>query len=118
MKLLTKDIETKLRRNAEATRAAQERELAEPDHVPVLKVFAPWSNATWLFTELAEDGDTLFGLCDLGMGFPELGYASLSEIQEARGPAGLPLERDVHFATDRPLSDFAQEARRRERIVA
>jgi hypothetical protein len=28
--------------------------------------------ATWLATELAEDGDTLFGLADLGFGWPAL----------------------------------------------
>ncbi len=28
------------------------------------------------------DGDTLYGLCDLGFGEPELGYVSLGEIEE------------------------------------
>jgi hypothetical protein len=27
----------------------------------------------------------------------ELGYFSLSELQGARGPLGLPIERDLHF---------------------
>jgi hypothetical protein len=27
----------------------------------------------------------------------ELGYFSLSELQHARGPLGLPIERDLHF---------------------
>jgi hypothetical protein len=27
----------------------------------------------------------------------ELGYFSLKELNEARGPLGLPIERDLHF---------------------
>jgi hypothetical protein len=38
------------------------------DHAPVVKFFSPVGAATWLFSELDEDGDTLFGLCDLGFG--------------------------------------------------
>ena len=33
------------------------------DHVPVVKFFNPVGAATWLLSELDEDGDTLFGLC-------------------------------------------------------
>ena len=45
------------------------------DHRPVVKFFDPCGTATWLFSELdPEDGDTLFGLADIGFGRPELGY--------------------------------------------
>jgi len=37
----------------------------------------------------------MFGLCDLGC--PELGYASLNEMQAVRGPFGLGIERDLHW---------------------
>ena len=47
------------------------------DHIPVVKLFNPMGPATWLLCELDADGDTLFGLCDLGVGEPELGYVSL-----------------------------------------
>ncbi len=47
------------------------------DHVPVVKFFNPLGEGVWLATELDEDGDTLFGLADLGE--PELGSFSLSE---------------------------------------
>jgi hypothetical protein len=55
---------------------------ADPDGdpVPVLKLFNPVGPGTWPITELAPDGDTLFGLCDLGMGCPELGSVSLREL--------------------------------------
>ena len=97
------------------TQSLRERLLAnggsEADHVPLVKFFNPIGAATWLFSELDSDGDTLFGLCDLGFGFPELGCASLSEIASVRLPLGLRIERDVHFAAEHPLSVYAEAAR-------
>jgi hypothetical protein len=89
----------------------------ETDHVPVLKLFNPCGSATWLFTELLPDGDTLFGLSDLGFDCPELGYASLTEIAALRLPFGLRIERDLHFAGRFPLSVYAEAARRLGRIT-
>lgn len=60
----------------------------------------------------------LFGLCDLGMGCPELGYAMLSEIEDVRGKLGLPVERDLHFKAEYRLSTYAENARRAGMIVA
>lgn len=80
---------------------------------PVVKLFTPDGACTWLLTELdPEDPDIAFGLCDLGMGFPELGCVRLSEIESARGRLGLPVERDLHFLADKTLSAYAQEAHR------
>jgi hypothetical protein len=64
------------------------------DAVVRVKYFTPDSNWTWYATEF--DGeDTFFGLVD---GFEkELGYFSLSELREARGPLGLPVERDLYW---------------------
>ena len=45
------------------------------------------------------------------MGYPELGSVSLSEIAAVRGRKGLPIERDLHFTADRPLSAYADDAR-------
>jgi Protein of unknown function (DUF2958) len=90
----------------------------EPDSFPVVKLFTPDAGATWLILESdPDDPDRLFGLCDLGLGCPELGYVSLAEIQEVRGPLGLPVERDDHFVADRPLSAYADEARAKGRII-
>jgi hypothetical protein len=83
----------------------------EGDHLPVVKFFNPVGAATWLFSELDGDRDTLFGLCDLGFGFPELGSASLSEIVSVRLPFGLSIERDLSFAATHPLSVYAEAAR-------
>lgn len=81
------------------------------DPWPVLKLFNPVGAATWIATELDEDGDTLFGLADLGFGFPELGCFSLSEIRAVRLPFGLMIERDQHFDAMAPLSVWTDEAR-------
>ena len=81
------------------------------DHVPVVKFFNPVGSGTWLFSELDEDGDTLFGLCDLGFGCPEMGSASLTEIAAVRLPFGLTIERDLHFEGRFPLTVYADAAR-------
>ncbi|OHV86683.1 DUF2958 domain-containing protein [Mesorhizobium sp. ORS 3428] len=83
----------------------------ETDHVPVVKLFNPVGAATWLLTELDADGDTLFGLCDLGFGFPELGSVSLAELQAVKGPLGLGIERDLYFKPRFPLSVYAEASR-------
>jgi hypothetical protein len=92
---------------------------SERDHFPVVKLFTPDGSATWLLTEVdPDDPDRLFGLCDLGLGFPELGYVSLKELIQLRGRLGLPVERDNYFVADKPLSVYAKDARVRGRIVA
>jgi Protein of unknown function (DUF2958) len=83
------------------------------DPVPVVKLFTPDANATWLLTELDPERPTIaFGLCDLGLGCPELGAVSLEEIASVRGPMGLAVERDEHYVDTRPLSVLAKLARR------
>lgn len=121
---LTPDLLARLRANAEATRAAQAAGEREPDHHPVIKLFNPLGAATWIATELDDDGDTLFGLADLGFGCPELGSFSLREIASVRLPLGLGIERDIIFEPLAPLSRWADTARaegsisQAERILA
>ncbi|QUM70729.1 DUF2958 domain-containing protein [Sphingopyxis granuli] len=87
------------------------------DPHPVVKFFNPVGAATWLATEIDEDGDTLFGLADLGFGCPELGCFSLREIEDVRLPFGLAIERDEHFSGLAPLSVWADMARRLGTII-
>jgi len=68
MILLTPTLHFALRANDLAHRAAQRDGRSEPDPVPIVKFFSPVGAATWLATELGEDGDALFGLADLGFG--------------------------------------------------
>jgi Protein of unknown function (DUF2958) len=117
MKLLTKALETKLLANGDAQSAAKGTS-GEIDFVPVVKFFNPAGAATWLFTEMARDLDTLFGLCDLGMGEPELDSVSFSELADIRTHFGLKIERDLWFKGNKPLSAYATEAREKGRIVA
>ncbi|WP_106754589.1 DUF2958 domain-containing protein [Pannonibacter carbonis] len=92
---------------------------APTDPLPVVKLFTPDANATWLLTELdPEDPDVAFGLCDLGLGYPELGRVYLPELASVRGRLGLPVERDLHFTADKPLSAYWEAARAAGRIVA
>jgi DUF2958 family protein len=107
--LLTDDLREQLLANARET---------GKDHVPLLKLFNPCGSATWLATELDRDGDTLFGLADLGMGYPELGSFSLAELAALRLPFGLRIERDLFFRTDQPLSVWAETARSVASIIA
>jgi hypothetical protein len=95
----------------------------ETNHLPVVKYFDPCGAATWIITGLmpaeAEgvEPHILFGLCDLGMGCPELGYVSLSELQSVRRRLSLGIERDLYFQARYPLSVYAHAAERRGRIV-
>jgi hypothetical protein len=119
MKLLTeaqrRQLITNGKRNAEL--AQQDRDTI--DYFPVVKLFCPWGAATWLLTELdAEDPEIAFGLCDLGMGSPEIGRVSLAELAELRGPGGLTIERDIHFEALKTLSGYMEEARRTGRLMA
>ena len=95
MQLITSAQRHKLLENGRAQRAAIDRQDQCLDFEPAVKLFTPDGNATWLLTELNPDIDLAFGLCDLGLGEPELGYVSLSELAAVRGPLGLPLERDL-----------------------
>ena len=78
----------------------------------MVKLFTPDAACAWLLSELdPDDTDIAFGLCDLGMGCPELGSVRISELQSARGKLGLPVERDLHFCATKTLSAYADEAR-------
>jgi hypothetical protein len=100
MILLTDDLRERLLANGRYRGA---------DHVPVVKFFNPLGQGVWLATELDADGDTLFGLADLG--FPELGSFSLEELASIVLPFGMGIERDILFTDDFPISVWAEAAR-------
>ena len=90
----------------------------EIDFKPVLRYFTPQGNATWLLTEvLPEDPFTAFGLCDLGVGVPELGCVSLIALGDSIGTGGLDVVPDRRFKAIRTLSQYAEAARFAGRIV-
>jgi len=119
MKLLTKSLRERLLKNGRIRQALAQQGKAEADFIPVVKLFTPDGGATWLLTEIdPDDYDRAFGLCDLGLGYPELGYVSLSELQSVHGKLGLHVERDRWFAPRTTISRYAEEARRLGRINA
>lgn len=105
-----------LRANAMTSRILEARgERFDP--LPLVKLFNPAGAATWIAAELDEDGDTLFGLADLGFGCPELGSFSLSVIASVRLPFGLWIQRDEYFEPLAPLSAWAETARQLGTII-
>ena len=117
MELLTQAIRRQLLDNGRRQAVVRGTE-DEIDFVPVVKLFTPDAQCTWLLTELDPDDEDLgFGLCDLGIGFPELGAVCISELLTVRGRLGLPVERDLNFSTRHPLSVWADIARRHSAIV-
>ncbi len=118
MKLLTKSIREKLLRNGRARHVYDEGGWDDPDFIPVVKLFTPDAQCTWLLTELdPDDQDIAFGLCDLGMGCPELGSVRISELENVRGKLGLPVERDRYFNARHTLSAYARAARNASAII-
>jgi hypothetical protein len=99
MKLLTKEIRRKLPK-------LYEQEDKGSKAVAHVKFFTPDSNPwTWYATEF--DGrDTFFGLVDGHE--KELGYFSLAELEKARGPMGLAIERDLYWKP-KTLKEIAPE---------
>ncbi len=92
---------------------------ADIDRHPVVKLFTPDANATWLLTELDPDEpDRAFGLCDLGLGFAELGYDLILELRTVRGPLGFPVEATSGFVADRSLSAYAAVSHEWRRVEA
>lgn len=87
MKLLTKALRAKLPK------------LYDQEHVkdPLVycKFFDPTGAMTWYILEF--DGDDTFFCYTTGCPFPELGYASLGELETVRGRFGLGIERDIYF---------------------
>jgi hypothetical protein len=55
---------------------------------------SPAAYPTWYATEF--DGDDIFFGLVVGLEI-ELGYFSLKELEEVRGPMNLPIERDFYF---------------------
>jgi hypothetical protein len=98
MKLLTKEIRKKV-----PPLYAQDGKGGKA--VAYVKFFTPDSSWTWYATEY--DGkDTFFGLVD-GL-VKELGYFSLSELENVRGPMGLLVERDLYWQP-KTLEEIAPE---------
>lgn len=113
-KIMTKAIENKLKKNYEKNQEAE----GSLDFKPELKLFGG-SACTWLISEYDEESQLFFGLADLGMGFPEMGWISKQELESVRFPPfNLPIERDRYFSPEKKLAEYAKEAKEAQRIVS
>jgi len=74
----------------------------QPQPMAILKYFTPDSSWTWYVVEYDPEQRLCFGLV---IGHErEFGYFSLEELEQVRGPMGLPIERDLHF-DPQPVSE-------------
>ena len=70
-----------------------------------------------------QDEDAMYGLCDLGTGYPEIGYVRLSELQRVTvrvpptGSVAIGLEKDLYFKPGHSLSAYAEAARQNGAIT-
>jgi hypothetical protein len=118
MTLPTTKILSQLLKNGQLSREARAKDGNVPDFEPVVKLCTPNARCTWLLTETnPDDQDTAFGLCDLGIGTPELGSVSLSDLASMRNHR-LPVEHDFYFNGDKPISHYADDARAQRPFAA
>ncbi|SUO90249.1 DUF2958 domain-containing protein [Suttonella indologenes] len=80
---------------------------------PVVHLYLPGTRCQWLLTEIDTDLDMAFGLCDLGIGSPKLGYMSLHEV--LKSTSWLMINPD--FVGVAPLSEYACRAMDADQIV-
>ena len=96
--------------NAQRTQMLSNGEMrargAALDPLPVVKLYTPDAGAVWLLTALDADGDRAFGLCDVGLGSPALDDVSLAALETMRGPRGMRVVADPHFAPSQTLSAY------------
>ena len=116
MRLLTEALRRQLIDNARTQEPVKGTE-EEIDFKPVVKLLMPYGIGIWLLTELDPDNpDIAFGLADLG--YPELGYISISELEQLySGPFPMVI-REEGFVADKTISEYADIARVFGYIVA
>lgn len=107
MTFITKQQRSQMLTNGEAAARGE-----NVDAHPVVKLHTLDASLLWLLVALDADGDTAYGLCDAGTGFPELGNVSLSKLADVRGPKGQRIVADPHFKARRPLSAYVADALR------
>ncbi|HDR8924978.1 TPA: DUF2958 domain-containing protein [Burkholderia vietnamiensis] len=104
--LVTEEDRARLLAHGRARAARQ-----DTDPLPVVRLFTPDAHAIWLLASLdPADGDTAYGLIDLGIGMPALGTVKLSDLASIVGPRKQPVMRDLYFQPVRRLSEYVRLA--------
>jgi hypothetical protein len=82
---------------------------------PAVRLFTPLAKSVWLLSQIdPNDKDKAYGLCDEGDGRPTLNHVSLEDLAHRFGH--LSVRWDDKFQADRPLSAYADAARKAGRI--
>ena len=111
--LITDEERTQLLGHGQARAAGQ-----AIDPLPVVRLFTPDAHATWLLAALnPTDGDSAWGVMDVGIGMPDLGEIKLSDLASLVGPNKLPVRRDQYFKAVRPLSEYLRLAQENGSVV-
>ena len=106
--LITEDDRARLLAHGQARTAGR---AIDPE--PVVRLFTPDAQVTWLLAALdPADGDTAWGLIDLGIGMPAQGTVKLSDLAGIVGPLKRPILRDLYFRPTRTLSEYTRLAER------
>lgn len=104
--LVTEEDRARLLAHGQVRAAGQ-----DTDPLPVVRLFTPDAHVTWLLASLdPADGDTAYGLIDLGIGMPALGTVKLSDLASIVGPRKRPVMRDLHYQPVRRLSEYVRLA--------
>jgi hypothetical protein len=101
MKLLTKELEKKLP-TIYSTQTFD-------DPIAWVKFFTPTCSWTWYATEYDPKERVFFGLV-YGLE-RELGFFSLDELENLKGPFGVGVERDISFSP-KPISQCSNPCRK------
>ena len=119
MQLITNEIRIQLELNYIENQKAEMSDY-DIDPKPVVKLFNPCGAQTWLITEIEPKTNNAFGLCDMGMGSPELGYVAIDELAALKLPGwgNMGIERDIHFEANMTISEYADQARETGSIAA
>ena len=100
MKLLTKELTKKL------PELYSTSEKNPQDVKVVVKFFCPYGRRTWFATEYDSESKTFFGFVKGNTkDDDELGYFSLTELENAKLAFGLKIERDLYFDSNTSLAD-------------
>ncbi|AJO81763.1 TPA: DUF2958 domain-containing protein [Pseudomonas aeruginosa] len=111
--LVTADERARLLAHGAALAAGQHL-----DPLPVVRLFTPDAHVTWLLATLdPTDGDTAWGLIDLGIGMPALGTVKLSDLASIVGLHKQSVMRDRYFQAVRPLSEYVRLAQENGSIM-
>ncbi len=101
MKLLTKELENRFKK------VGSQENIEDP--IVIAKFFNPTGIGNWFAIEYIPEEKIFYGYVSLfGDENDELGYFSLSELQEFKGKFGLGIERDMYF-DETPLSEIIKK---------